>query len=744
MDKDDLVQRLMVTFVGELEDHARTLERDLLALEKKPTLKKKSELFASLFRTAHSLKGSARTVRVNLLETTGHHLEEVFAAARDGRLPIDAGFFELLLATVDAIGEAGQRLRTTSNLAGGRLDGVIRRLAMAIGPGEETAPSVPVEAGVVARPAAEEWSGVVRVPAEKLDDLLAQTGEMLMIRHRAEARGKAAATLQELMATWHREQRRFEQGAVQLLKCDTDPGSRSKPRYGMTQRRQLETAIRKNRDVLSRFEGNLERLVADLVEDRRVIEQTATPLDIAVRRTRMVPFSAACDGLERLVRDLTARGDRRVRLGVEGGEIELDRSIVEGLKDPLLHLVRNAVDHGIEPAAARRAAGKPDLGRVTVAVTLRGPRVEVTVSDDGQGLDTGAIRDQLGKRALAVPVDDLDAAQTIFLPGLSTSETVTPISGRGIGLDVVKTGLTTMRGTVDVSFKAGQGTKFTLVMPLTLTSVRIILVEASGQVYAIDTVSVHRVLRISADDIRSIEGRKVLLIAGVPVPLVTLTESLGFRGSAALAEGAKIPVVVLAAGNRLTAFAVDGLQSEREVVVRALGPRLRNLKCVSGGTILPDGRVALILNSPDLIRHALNLPAAAGLPDAGATAPRSARKRLLVADDSVTVRTLQKNILESAGYDVMAAVDGMEAWHLLSENGADLVVSDVEMPRMDGFSLTEAIRDSRRFRDLPVILVTALESDADKTRGLAAGADAYCVKSAFDQKDLLATIARLL
>jgi two-component system chemotaxis sensor kinase CheA len=512
----------------------------------------------------------------------------------------------------------------------------------------------------------------------------------------------------------------------------------------MTRRRQLEAAIRKNRDVLSRIEGNLERLVTDLVEDRRVIEQTATPLDIEVRRTRMVPFAAACDGLERLVRDLTARGDRKVRFDLEGGEIELDRSIVEGLKDPLLHLVRNAVDHGIEPSAARRAAGKPDMGRVSVAAAVRGPRVEVTVSDDGQGLDTAAIRDQLGKRALAVPADDLDAAQGVFLPGLSTSETVTPISGRGIGLDVVKTRLTSMRGTVDVAFKAGQGTKFTLVMPLTLTSVRIILVEASGQVYAIDSASVRRVLRIGADDIRSIEGRKVLLIAGVPVPLVALAESLGFRGAAAPIGGGKIPVVVLTAGNRLAAFVVDGLQSEREVVVRALGPRLRNLKYVSGGTLLPDGRVALILNTADLIQHALSLPAAAGLPAAATINPRLARKRLLVADDSVTVRTLQKNILESAGYDVMAAVDGMEAWHLLSEKGADLVVSDVEMPRMDGFSLTEAIRDSRRFRDLPVILVTAMESDADKSRGLAAGADAYCLKSAFDQKDLLATIARLL
>jgi two-component system chemotaxis sensor kinase CheA len=379
-----------------------------------------------------------------------------------------------------------------------------------------------------------------------------------------------------------------------------------------------------------------------------------------------------------------------------------------------------------------------------VAAALRGPRVEVTVSDDGQGLNTEAIRDQLRKRALAAPADDLDAAQIIFLPGLSTSETVTSISGRGIGLDVVKTRLTSMRGTVDVSFKAGQGTKFTLVVPLTLTSIRVILVEASSQVYAIDTIGVHRVLRINADDILSIEGRRVLLIAGIPVPLATLTATLGFQGSAPLVGGAKVPVIVLAAGNRLAAFLVDDLQSEREVVVRTLGPRLRHVKYVSGGTILPDGRIALILNVSDLIQHALSLPAAASFPDAQANTPRPAKKRLLVADDSVTVRTLQKNILESAGYDVIAAVDGMEAWRLLSEKGADLVISDVEMPRMDGFSLTEAIRESKHFRDLPVILVTAMESDADKARGLAAGADAYCLKSTFDQKDLLATIARLL
>jgi two-component system chemotaxis sensor kinase CheA len=744
MDKNDLVQRLMVTFVGELEDHVRALERDLLALEKKPAPEQRAGLFASLFRTAHSLKGSARTVRVPLLETAGHHLEEVFAAARDGRLPVDAKFFELLLAAVDAIGEAGRKLRANTSLAGGGLDAVIRRLALALGQRSEAAAAEPVEAAVAARPAAEDWSGVVRVSAEKLDALLAQTGEMLMVRHRAEARGQAAAALAEHMATLHREQRRIEQLAARFLKSDTEQDARPKSREGVTRRRQFEDGIRRNRTVLSRFEGNLERLVADLAEDRRVIEQTAIPLDSEVRRTRMVPFSVACAGLERMVRDLTARADRSVRLNVEGGEIELDRSIVEGLKDPLLHLVRNAVDHGIEPVAVRRLAGKPEMGRVTVAVALRGPRVEVTVSDDGRGLDTSAIRDQLGKRALAVPADDQEAAQGIFLAGLSTSETVTAISGRGIGLDVVKTRLTTMRGTVDVWFKAGQGTRFTLVMPLTLTSVRIILVEACGQVYAIDTASVHRVFRISADDIRSIEGRKVVLIAGQPIPVVTLAESMGFSAGAATVDGGKIPVVVLAAANRLAAFIVDGLQSEREVVVRALGPRLRNLKYVGGGTLLPDGRVALILNAPDLIRRALNLPAAAGLPEAGAKARRAARKRLLVADDSVTVRTLQKNILESAGYEVVTAVDGMEAWTLLSENGADLVISDVEMPRMDGFSLTETIRDSRRFRDLPVVLVTALENDVDKARGLAAGADAYCPKSAFDQKELLATIARLL
>jgi two-component system chemotaxis sensor kinase CheA len=743
MDKDDLVQRLMVTFVRELEDHARSLEHDLLALEKRPAPDVQAELFASLFRTAHSLKGSARTVRVNLLETTGHRLEEIFAAARDGRLPVDENFFELLLATVDAIGEVGHRLSANGNLAGVRLDALVRRLAMAIGPREKASPSAPVEPSLVARPAAEDWSGVVRVPAEKLDALLTQTSEMLIIRHRAEARDEAAAALQDLVSSWHREWRRIKQGVSGFLKSDPNPGLEN-ARDGIVRRRQLETLFRTNEGTLARFEDKLERLVADLGEDRRVIEQTVKPLDVEVRRTRMVPFSAACEGLKRMVRDLTVRGGKTVRLDIEGGEIELDRSIVEGLKDPLLHLVRNAVDHGIEPAAARLAAGKQATGQVTVAAAMRGPKVEVTVSDDGHGLDTSAIRDQLRKRAIAAPADDQDLAQTIFLPGLSTSQTVTSISGRGVGLDVVKTKLMSMRGMVDVSFRTGQETKFTLVVPLTLTSIRVILVEAAGQVYAVDTISVQRILRIGTDDIRSIEGRKILSIAGLPVPLVTLAGSLGFRDGASLTANAKIPVVVLTVGNRSAAFLVDSLQDEREVVVRALGPRLRYVKYVSGGTILPDGRVALILNAPDLIQHALNLPAAADLMDTHPIVPRPARKRLLVADDSVTVRTLQKNILESAGYEVIAAVDGMEAWHLLSENGADLVVSDVEMPRMDGFSLTEAIRDSRHFRDLPVILVTAMESDADKTRGLAAGADAYCVKSAFDQKDLLATIARLL
>jgi two-component system chemotaxis sensor kinase CheA len=372
--------------------------------------------------------------------------------------------------------------------------------------------------------------------------------------------------------------------------------------------------------------------------------------------------------------------------------------------------------------------------------------VEVVVQDDGRGLDREALREQARRRRLPEPADEADLLRLVFLPGLSTARLITDVSGRGVGLDVVKSRVEALHGTVGLASVAGAGTRFTLTVPLTLTTLRAVLVGVGGQTFAFAGTNVDRLVRARAGQLRSVAGRPVLALGGPPLPLASLGDVLGLAsGYLPTAESLgdrALPVVLVTAGDRALAFAVDEFLAEQEVVVKSLGARIRHLRHVAGATLLPSGKIALVLNAANLVRTALvRAPAPAPEP-AEAAAPT--RKRLLVVDDSVTTRALEKSILEAAGYEVLAAADGRAAWQLLQEEAVDLVVSDVDMPGMDGFALTEAVRGTARFCDLPVVLVTARESEPDKARGSAVGADAYLVKSAFDQKNLLETIAQLL
>jgi two-component system chemotaxis sensor kinase CheA len=493
---------------------------------------------------------------------------------------------------------------------------------------------------------------------------------------------------------------------------------------------------------LQELDKDLERLTATLAGDGRLFDQTGGSLDDEVRRVRMIPFTEACQGLERMAHDLAQAGGKEVELVLEGGNVELDRSVLEGLKDPLRHLVRNAVDHGAEPAEQRRAQGKPPRARVTVAAVLRGAQVEVVVADDGRGLDLEALRRQVRKQGLPEPADDRELARLIFLPGLSTSPLITDVSGRGVGLDVVKSRVEALHGTVDLAFAPGGGTRFTLAVPLTLTTLRALMIGVAGQTFAFVGTNVQKLLRVGPGEFRSVEGREMLALGGAPLPVASLAEVLGLPGRDAPTAQAKVPVLIVAAGDRRMAFVVDELLAEQEIVVKNLGARLRRVPHVAGATILPSGRIALVLNAANLVRSAL--ARAPGRALAASAGPAPAKKRVLIVEDSVTTRTLEKTILEAAGYEVAVAADGADGWRLLQERGADLLVADIEMPRMDGFALTEAVRASKRFRDLPVVLVTARESEQDKARGIEVGANAYLVKSAFDQRNLLETIAQLL
>jgi two-component system, chemotaxis family, sensor kinase CheA len=800
VDKDQLVKRLMATFREELAEHVGALNRHLLALEKEADDSQRAELLQTLFRTAHSLKGAARSVSLSLIERTCHQLEEILTEAREGTIVLGPDHFALLFATADAFEEAGMRLREQQDLSNSPLAAVLPRLEAAAGgrpvplPPSAPAPDTggtlrrpgPTEPRATERaaaaapllesvppateplrappaearpPTAEEPpasglppspdGGTVRVAAEKLDAFLARDGELLVARRRIQSRLEEVTALREFGADWTAEWRAGEKALRQWLKktsaASSAPTARPEAIRTLDARlpRAVAAALARAGTNLRQLDKTLDRLAANMSADHRQLRQAADALDDELRRVRMIPFADACQGLERMVRDLAQAGGKEVALVVEGGTVELDRSILEGLKDPLRHLVRNAVDHGAEPPAERRAAGKPAQVRITVAAVLRGSQVEVQVADDGRGIDRDALRQTLRRKGLPAAADEQELLAALFLPGVSTSRLITDVSGRGVGLDVVKSRVEALHGTVRVTSVPGNGARFTLAVPLTLTTLRALLVEAGGQTFALAGMNVERLIHLGPDDLVSVAGREMLAQATGPLPVATLAETLGLHGREAIRPAGKRPAVIVAAAEKRMAFVVDELLAEQEIMIKNLGPRVRRLRRVSGATILPSGRIALVLNAASLIRSALGRAPAGSIAAVPGSAP-AVKKRILVAEDSLTTRTLEKSILEAAGYEALLAADGDVAWQLLQERGADLLVSDVEMPRLDGFALAESVRASPRFRTLPIVLVTARGTERDKARGAEVGADAYLVKSAFDQTNLLETIAQLL
>jgi len=504
---------------------------------------------------------------------------------------------------------------------------------------------------------------------------------------------------------------------------------------------ETRTAVQQVGAGIEKLQDGLERLVAEATAGNRGLMRTAGDLDSGVRSLRMVPFAEAGQGLERTVRDLALAAGKEVVVKLVGQEVELDRAVAERLKDPLMHLVRNAVDHGIESPAERVAAGKPAAGVITVSAALKGAQVEIAITDDGRGLDRERIREAARARGLAESAVDRDLLALVFHPGFSTATALTAVSGRGVGLDVVKSQVNALHGTVGLESVAGAGTTFILTVPLTVTLIRAVLVETAGQTFAVATTQVISLRRLVPKEVRTVGGREMLVAAQGLLPLVSMAEALGLPAPRRQRRQGGF-VVLVEAGTARVAFVVDALLAEQDLVVTGLGRRLRRVLNVAGCALLEDGGIALILSGAELAESALRTPAGRLLiPSA---APAAAPKRLLVADDSVTTRTLEKAILEEAGYEVRLAADGHQAWRILQKEQIDLVVADVEMPGMDGFTLVETLRHSTVLPRIPVVLVTSLSTDKDRARGLEVGADAYLVKSGFDRNGLLEAVGQLL
>ena len=579
----------------------------------------------------------------------------------------------------------------------------------------------------------------IRVPVSKLDRLMAEVSELLVARMQSEERQQEVEELRRVHGRWRREWQSVRGAYIRLARRLQDGPDELRDDLA-TLFKFLET----NQRRLQEANQGLTQLAQALRQDNLRLTTLTDQLQDDIGGMRLVAFDTLLGGFQRIVRDLARDTGKQVHLDVTGAAVEIDKTVLDALRDPIMHLLRNAVDHGIEPPDERKRQGKPPTGRVLIDVEQRGSEIVVRVRDDGRGIDAAAVRQAAVRQHIlskqeAELISDDEARSLIFHPGLTTSAQVTAISGRGIGMDVVRDRVESLRGRLSVQSAPGSGTTISLSVPVSLTRIRCVLLQTGGQTYAIPSTVVARMVRLPRAGVFTAENRDMVVIDGQPMPLVTLADVLGLPVTPRPDDGAPLVALVLRAADRVVAFEVDDLASERELVLKPLGPEIASARFVSGAALLGTGAVIIVLDANDLVRAATGAAITRRwLPEEAQ--PTARRLRVLVVDDSITTRTLEKNILETAGFDVTVAIDGVEGWTRLNEADYDVVISDVEMPNMNGLELTRQIKSASHTRDIPVILLTSLSKPEQQQAGLQAGADAYLIKSRFDQGELLKMI----
>jgi len=766
VDTENLLKELLETFRLEAQDHLGAVTTLLLSLENEGAAAERQRLVETIFRRMHTLKGAAHAVNLVEVAASCQELEDLLADLKRGERSLELGLFDRLHADLDALSRSifspGEYLPTdaAANTAippspggGGRGRG------KSLGSDAEAAPAAGVEPAAPPSPppvspekaAAEAVRSreerrseldrrsageTVRVPTRILEALLVQAEELVSAKLTASALMESVAALSTELAG---------QACERTRALELSGEARKRPQQE-AQVSRLASFSEQRCQVGLQASQRLRSLELAAAKHQRTLRAMVDPLLEDIKKLHLLPFSTLTDPFGKLVRDLGRELDKSAELSCQGTEIEIDRRILAELREPLLHLLRNVMDHGLEQGPERRRAGKPERGRIALEVRLQDAnRAELVVTDDGRGIDLSKVKGAALRQEILTPeaaerLSDSEALQLIFESGLSTSPLVTTLSGRGVGLAIVRESLERLGGHVTVASRPGEGTEFRLSLPLTYAMLRGLLVETAGRACIIPAANVELTARVEGAEIRSVENRETVLVGGEVVSLVRLAPLLELPSPAGAVQGPQ-PVVLVSAAERRLALAVDQVVGVQEFLVKPLGSQLSRVRNVAGATVLGDGRVVPILNLGDLFRSALLWAASGGAQPAPPA--RSRRLSVLVVEDSITSRTLMKNILSASGYSVKTAVDGADALTLLKSEEFDLVVSDVEMPRLDGFALTAAIRADQRLAALPVVLVTGLESRSDRERGIEAGANAYVVKSSFDQGGLLDVIEKL-
>jgi two-component system chemotaxis sensor kinase CheA len=720
------MEALLPDFIAAARDNVEAINLGLAVLEKEPA---NSEVLQEVYRNAHSLKGSSMTMGFERMGKLAHHMEDVLRALQKNQLPVTIEACDALYETNDALTvmldtlAASKRIRVDAESTMARLANLLPELQPA-----EGARAADVVRSINDRAPVSETSvatmDTVRVTTAKLDELVNLAAEA------AVAQLHLSSEIDRLLQIRDRWQhlRFHEYGVLQLA----EPAR--------------ETGLVKKLFALGDSLEEMGRRLQDAAENTGRHIETLQHRSMEIR---MLPLALVLNTLPRAVRDLSRQFGKKVAFTVKGEQTTIDKRILEQIGDPLIHLLRNALDHGLETPSARRSAGKPELGTIRLEAKQEGAKVLIILEDDGRGIDSQLLKKAALDKGL---VDEKEVAgwteaqllELVFFPGLSTSGLVTDISGRGVGMDVVRANVERLKGQVEVASELGKGTTFTISLPLTLATVHALMVQCAGEVLAVPAFSVAKTFQVPLQEIKSIQGRQAVVHQEEILPVRSLAATLGWqeRNGGPLKEGRAL-IVILQAGERKVGFLVEDILGELEIVSKDLGTHLRKVDYVAGATILGSGEVAIILDVPQLLwRGHVEVRTKVGVPEEEVSSTLG--QLILVVEDQVVTRQMEKSILEAAGYQVVTAENGLDALNRLGQQDFDLVLTDILMPKMDGFTLTRKIRSNEKTKDLPVVVVTSMESEEDKRRGLEAGANAYLIKSSFDQKHLIETIETLL
>lgn len=746
------MQEILEDFLVEAFELVEQIDHDLVELESNP---EDLELLNRIFRVAHTVKGSSSFLNFDVLTKLTHHMEDVLNKARHGELKITPDIMDVVLESIDRMKTLLNSIRDNGNDTAIGMDiGPICSKLTAISEGEAPTSNEKIEENKEAKEEKQEPEPTPEpdIDVSKLNDseVEAEIERLLKVR-KAEDQARRAQKKQQKSASSVSPNKPADTKTSAPAEKKVPVTGSSGASMDQTIRVEVkrldhlmnligELVLGKNRllkiydDVEERYEG--EKFLEELNQVVSQLSIITTDVQLAVMKTRMQPIAKVFNKFPRVVRDLSRELGKQIELEITGEETELDKSIVEEIGDPIMHMIRNSCDHGVEDPATRAASGKPEKGIVQLKAYNEGNHIVVEITDDGKGLDANALKYKAIEKNLitereADQMSDKEAFALIFKPGFSTAAKVTNVSGRGVGMDVVKTNIEKLNGVIEIDSEVGKGSTFKLKIPLTLAIIQSLLVGTQEEFYAIPLASVLETVRVPIDDIYTIEGKNVLRLRDEVLSLVRLSDVFGVRQ--VLESGDQTYVVVIGVAESKLGIIVDTLVGQEEIVIKSMGDYLQNITGIAGATIRGDGRVTLIIDVAAMMDMAKEIKV-----DIKAQLESNVKKvkekpsdyKVLIVDDSKMDRTLMQKALESLGVSLIEATNGVEALNIVKsgEHDIDAMLIDIEMPRMDGYTLAGEIRKYSKYRNLPLIAVTSRTSKTDRLRGVEVGMTEYITK----------------